>query len=88
MYREILLAPPDQNFHRFLWRAQPDEPVSEYCMGRVTFGVTSSPYVAVQTLQQAASDFGQDYPEAVEHITKSFYVDDLLGGGEGGGGRQ
>ena len=81
MYREILLAPPDQTFHRFLWRAQPDEPVSEYCMGRVTFGVTSSPYVAVQTLQQAASDFGQDYPEAVEHITKSFYVDDLLGGG-------
>ena len=78
MYREILLTPSDQNFHRFMWRAQVDEPVSEFCMNRVTFGVTSSPYVAVQTLQQAAIDFGGDCPETAEHIKKSFYVDDLL----------
>ena len=63
MYREILLTPSDQNFHRFMWRAQVDDPVSEFCMNRVTFGVTSSPYVAVQTLQQAAIDFGGDCPE-------------------------
>ena len=39
MYREILLAPSDQNFHRFVWRAQVSDPVSEFCMNRVTFGV-------------------------------------------------
>ena len=82
MYREILLAPSDQNFHRFVWRAQVSDPVSEFCMNRVTFGVTSSPYVAVQTLQQAAEEFGADSPEAVGHLKKSFYVDDLLGGAD------
>ena len=51
-------------------------------MNRVTFGVKSSPYVAVQTLQQAAVDFGEGYPETVEHITKSFYVDDLIAGAD------
>ena len=45
-------------------------------------GVTSSPYVAVQTLQQAAVDFGEGCPETVEHINKSFYVDDLLAGSD------
>ena len=81
MYREILLAPQDQQFHRFLWRAQPDQKVKEHCMNRVTFGIASSPYLAVQTLQQTAADFGQGCPGTVQHIHQSFYVDDLLGGG-------
>ena len=82
MYREIVLTPGDQHYHRFVWRAQVSDPVQEYCMNRVTFGVKSSPYVAVQTLQQAAVDFGEGYPEAVEHINRSFYVDDLLAGAD------
>ena len=82
MYREIMLAPDDQNYHRFLWRAQVEDPVTEFCMNRVTFGVTASPYVAVQTLQQTGSDFGGGCPVAVEHINKSFYVDDLLAGSD------
>ena len=82
MYREIVLTPGDQQYHRFVWRAQVSDPVQEYCMNRVTFGVKSSPYVAVQTLQQAAVDFGEGYPEAVEHINRSFYVDDLLAGAD------
>ena len=79
MYREILLSPPDKQFHTFFWRAQVDQPVITYCMNRVTFGVASSPYVAVKTLQQAALDFGEAYPNAQLHINQSFYVDDLLG---------
>ena len=51
-------------------------------MNRVTFGVSSSPYVAVQTLQQAGVDFGQGCPVAQHHINSSFYVDDLLGGAD------
>ena len=82
MYREILLAPTDQQYHRFLWRAQLDQPVKEHCMNRVTFGVASSPYLAVQTLQQTAADFGQGSPGTVYHIHHSFYVDDLLGGAD------
>ena len=82
MYREILLSPPDKQLHRFLWRSQVDQPIVTYCMNRVTFGVASSPYVAVKTLQQAAADFGQDSPMAQYHVHNSFYVDDLLGGAD------
>ena len=82
MYREILLTPADQQFHRFWWRPKVEEPVRPYCMNRVTFGVTCSPFLAVKTLQQAATDFGSAYPNAQLHLNRSFYVDDLLGGAD------
>ena len=80
MYREILLAPEDCTLHRFIWRKNLDEPWQDYEMRRVTFGVTSSPYVAIKMLQQAANDFGKDYPTASHHIKHNFYVDDFFGG--------
>ena len=51
-------------------------------MARVTFGVASSPYLAVRTLQQTAVDFGQGCPESAYHIKQSFSVDDLLAGAD------
>ena len=80
MYREVLLHPEDRHYHRFLWRAEVDQPWQEFMMNRVTFGVAASPYLAVKTLQQAAKDFGGDLPQASWHVEHSFYVDDLLGG--------
>ena len=82
MYREILLSPPDRQLHRFLWCPQPDQPVQEFCMNRVTFGVASSPYLAEKTLQQTVTDFGSEITNASWHVTHSFYVDDLLGGAD------
>ena len=82
MYREIELAELDRDLHRFLWRATPQDPVQDYRMKRVTFGVSASPYLAVRTLQQTAVDHGQDHQLASSHITQSFYVDDLLAGAE------
>ena len=64
MYREVLLNPEDRQLHRFIWRPQQDQPYVDYCMNRVTFGVAASPYLAVKTLQQAAKDFGEDFPQA------------------------
>ena len=52
--------------------------MQDYRMKRVTFGVSASPYLAVRTLQQTASDHAQDHPLASSHIHNSFYVDDLL----------
>ena len=82
MYREILLAPEDKNLHRFLWREKVTEPWVDYKMERVTFGVTSSPYLAIKTLMQAATDFGSDFPTAKRHIEESFYVDDFFAGAD------
>ena len=82
MYREILLSPADRPLHRFLWRKDLAAPWKAYEMNRVTFGVTSSPYVAIKTLMQTATDFGNDCPVAQQHIRQSFYVDDFFGGAE------
>ena len=80
MYREILLSPADRPMHRFLWRKEVGEPWQDYQMERVTFGVTSSPYMAIKTLMQVADDFASEFPEAQRHIKNSFYVDDFFGG--------
>ena len=49
-------------------------------MTRVTFGVTSSPFLATQVLRQVAKDFGTQYTRAAKIITNNFYVDDCLTG--------
>ena len=82
MYREILLSPEDRPLHRFLWRKEVTEPWQDWEMQRVTFGVTSSPYLAIKTLIQIALDHGQAYPQAQKHIRESFYVDDFFGGAD------
>ena len=80
MYREVLLHPEDRPLHRFIWRKEETSDWTDYQMSRVTFGVAASPYLAVKTLQQAADDFGKEFPEAQWHLKNSFYVDDLMGG--------
>ena len=82
MYREVMLHPEDQPLHRFVWRQKTNEDWQEYQMTRVTFGVTSSPYLAVKTLQTTGQEFGNEDPTAQWHILKSFYVDDLMAGAD------
>ena len=61
MYRAV---EPEEVDRDLLWRADPKSPVTDYRMTQVTFGVTSSPFLAVKALQQTALDFGDDYPLA------------------------
>ena len=82
MYREVELCPKDRQLHRFLWRSEKSQPIGDYHMNRVTFGVTSSPYVAVKVLQQTAVDHSDPSSSVCWHIHNSFYVDDLLAGAD------
>ena len=82
MYREVELCPQDRQLHRFLWRPNQSQPIGDYHMNRVTFGVTSSPYVAVKVLQQTATDHSSPSSLAFFHVHHSFYVDDLLAGAD------
>ena len=74
MYREVELSPADRPLYRFLWRRTTSDPIEDFEMNRVTFGVAASPYLAVRTLQQTARDHATT-PKASYHITHSFYVD-------------
>ena len=82
MYREVELAPEDRDLHRFVWRPDPSQPLQDYRMTRVTFGISSSPYLAIRTLHQTATDHGGGLPSAKNHIEQSFYVDDFLAGAD------
>ena len=82
MYREILLHLGDRQLHRFLWRPGQEGPLQAYCMNRVTFGVTCSPFLAIRTLHKIVEDFGSSSPLASRHVKESMYVDDLLAGGD------
>ena len=48
-------------------------------MTRVTFGVTSSPFLATQVLRQVAKDHEKQHLRAAK-IISNFYVDDCLTG--------
>ena len=50
MYLQIKLAPKDQDLHRYLWRdLKTKEAPKAYRMLRLTFGVNSSPFLAITT---------------------------------------
>ena len=56
----------------------PNEPLKDYRMTRVTFGVSASSFVANMCLKQNAINFASKYPLATRVVDESFYVDDGL----------
>jgi hypothetical protein len=80
MYRAICLAEEDCKYQHILWRLNPLCPISEYELKRLTFGISSSPFIAQRTLQQLVEDEGSRFPLAVQALTSSCYVDDIVSG--------
>ena len=82
MYRAIELPLADRDLHRFEWRDSPGDTINDYRMTRVTFGVSSSSYIANMCVKQNAADFAFKYPLAARIVNESFYVDDCLTGAD------
>ncbi len=81
MFREIGLAEPDRDLHRFL-HENSDGQIQDWRMCRVTFGITSSPFLASKALLQVAEDHKNTFPKAAQVVNQSFYVDDCLTGAD------
>ena len=64
LYRAIELPEADRDFHRFLWRAEPSDQLTDCRMTRVTFGVASSAFTANMAVKQNAIEFAHKYPLA------------------------
>ena len=82
MYRALELTPEDRDLNRFVWRQSPNQPLQDFRMTRVTFGISASSFVANMSIKQNALDFALEYPQAVSAVEKSFYVDDGLTGAD------
>lgn len=66
MYWAVLLDEADKDLHQFVWRRNPTEPLRDYRMMRVTFGVTASSYAANMAVEQNVIDLAQEYPTDAE----------------------
>ena len=82
MYRAVELAPDDRDLHRFVWRSDPTEPLKDFRMTRLTFGVSASSFAANMSLRQNALDLGHEFPLASKVVEDNFYVDDCLTGAD------
>ena len=82
MYRAILLPSDERDLHRFVWRRQPSEPLKDYRMTRVTFGVASSSFAVNMSVKQKAVNHASKFPLAAAAVCTSFYVDDGLIGAD------
>ena len=79
MFCQVGVHPDDRDLHRFL-QPGPNGKLRDMRMTRVTFGVTSSPFLATQVLRQVAKDYQEQYPRVSRIVSTQFYVDDCLTG--------
>lgn len=82
MYRYIGLCKEHRDFHRILWRFSPHDPVQEFRMCCVTFGVASAPFLALRTLRQLAIDEAAVFPLASQVLLNEVFVDDIVTGAD------
>nr|CAH7734506.1 unnamed protein product [Callosobruchus chinensis] len=66
--------------NRIMWRGNPSLGISHFRLNTVTYGLSASPYLAIRSLNQAAIEQREAYPEASDAIINDMYVDDLISG--------
>lgn len=82
MFNQVNLHENQWDLQRIFWRENPDEPLREYWITVVTFGLTASAYLSVRCVLQAAKEAGKEFPEASKVIERDVYMDDCATGGD------
>ena len=73
----------DRNALKFHWLEDTEsKEIDTLRFTRVPFGSTSSPFLLGGVIEQHLENCEPDYPDIVQEIRRSVYVDDLIGGGE------
>lgn len=80
MFRQTLIHPEDRKYQLVLWRETPSEPLLTYELKTNTYGLRSSPFVAIRTLLELARSSRLMYPRAAAVLESDIYVDDVLTG--------
>ena len=77
-FLQLQLRREDRDVHRFLWQCDGRVRVMRFM--RVTFGVSSSPFLLNATISHHLSRYYQS--RAVTEMQSNFYVDDLISGAD------
>ena len=75
----------DRDMLRFLWFEEPPNPKSGIIhlrFTRLVFGLRPSPAILNSTIREHLSKYKNVYPNIVQQVEDSLYVDDLLSGSE------
>lgn len=78
MFLRVKIRQQDQHVLRFLWQESPSAPIKTCIMQSLPFGGTCSPFIAQYIKNKNASKYDDLYPEAVQVIVNSHYMDDCL----------
>ncbi|XP_063236126.1 uncharacterized protein LOC134538623 [Bacillus rossius redtenbacheri] len=80
MYRQISIHQMHQDYQRIVWRSCDTDPVEDFRLRTVTYGVSAAPYLALRTIQQLARDEAAAFPLASKVLLSDIYVDDMVTG--------
>ena len=72
IYRAVLLSQEQRDLCRFVWREDPDQPVKDHCMTRLTFGVAASSFAASMALKQNTINHRESHQKAYQAVLGSF----------------
>ncbi|XP_028164774.1 uncharacterized protein LOC114355925 [Ostrinia furnacalis] len=78
MYLQIGVIDDHRKYSKILYRFHGNEPIRTFRFNRVPFGLKSSPFLAMRTVRQLASDLSTEYPIAASIAETKFYMDDLV----------
>jgi hypothetical protein len=82
MYRNVRLHPEDWRYQTIFWRESPDEPLQEFELTTVTYGVSSSAFQAIRVVHELANLNSELYPEASRVLREDTFVDDIVSGSD------
>lgn len=82
MFRQIQMNDEDLKYHKIFWRFNRNDPLREYVLTTVTFGMKSSPFIACQTMLYLADIYEEKYALAARATRNERYVDDFMSGSD------
>lgn len=82
MYRQILVHDEDRDYQRILWRFSMNDPIKEFRLNTVTYGLACAPFLAIRCVRHLASSANDEFNQASGVLLNDLYVDDILTGVE------
>lgn len=82
MFRQIKMNSEDLKYQKIFWRFNETDPLKEYVLTTVTFGMKSSPFLACNTMLKSAEIYKEKYPLASKATKDERYVDDFMSGAD------
>ena len=76
MYYMIEIHPSSWDFLRILGNPDESEVIKTHRLYTITYGTSSAPFLATQTLQHLAKDEGSKYPSAVSVLLPDVYMEE------------